>query len=205
MTTPFQVLTVCTGNVCRSPQAEQLLRAGFSRVHYPDATWEVPIIESAGTDALVSEPMPPQAASLSREFGGVPDSHLARQLTIEMVERADLILSMSREHRSAIAKLSPSANRHSFTLLEFARILVGVRADASRGREPLPAEGDFAAWVNLAARRRGYYASNASEDNVLDPFHRSTAIYRLSAEQIAPAAAQVVESFVTNTELLSQS
>ncbi|MDM4763929.1 hypothetical protein QT381_13020 [Galbitalea sp. SE-J8] len=120
---PFRILTVCTGNICRSPQAEQLLRAGFTAAHGTDATWPLPEVSSAGVYALVDEPMPEQAAALSREFGGDPDVHVARQLTKEMVEQSDLIIALAREHRAAIAKLSPRASRYTFTLRELARVL----------------------------------------------------------------------------------
>jgi protein-tyrosine phosphatase len=184
---PFRILTVCTGNICRSPQAEQLLRAGFETARAADAAWELPHLSSAGVHAFVGEAMPAPAAGLSREFGGNPDSHVARQLTRELVEGSDLILAMAREHRGAIARLSPKASRYTFTLRELARI---VRA--SDEADVVPAPGDFAAWLAHAARFRGYHAGTLEEDDVVDPYRRADEVYRESAEQIVPAVRAIV-------------
>ena len=50
----FSVLTVCTGNICRSPLAELILAASLSDI--PDVR-----VESAGTGALVGHGMPDPA------------------------------------------------------------------------------------------------------------------------------------------------
>jgi protein-tyrosine phosphatase len=175
----FRILTVCTGNICRSPQAEQLLRTALADT---DADVE---ISSAGTSAMVGYEMPQQASALSREFGGEPSGHEPRQLTKQIVEQADLILTMAREHRSAVAKLSPAASRRTFTLREFARAIAPTE-DAER-----PTPNDWPAWVALAAARRGYVAAGPEDDDVVDPFRRSEATYRRSIEQIAPAVESI--------------
>jgi protein-tyrosine phosphatase len=182
---PFRILTVCTGNICRSPQAEQLLRKGFA-----DAGVDNIEVSSAGTMALVGEPMPEHAAALSREFGGDPSGHRARQLTKEMVEQQDLILAMAREHRGTVAKLSPRASLKTFTLLEYARILDGLGELASELLEGSTHQQILA----LARERRGYYGASSDADDVVDPYQHSDATYRRSAEQIAPAARTVVET-----------
>jgi protein-tyrosine phosphatase len=188
---PFRILSVCTGNICRSPQAELLLRAGFEAAHTADASWQLPEIASAGTRALVGERMPQPAADLLREVGVDPDAHRGRQLTRELVEESDLILTMAREHRSAVAKLLPRASRYTFTLREFARTLA----------EPIdgpPANGDFSAWLALAASRRGFSAATPEDDDIVDPYRRSEATYRASFGQVMPCVNRAVSS-VTRT------
>jgi protein-tyrosine phosphatase len=188
---PFRILTVCTGNICRSPQAELLLRASFEAAHPLDASWQPPEISSAGTHALVGERMPQPAADLLREVDVDPDAHRGRQLTRELVEAADLILTMARDHRSAVVKLLPKASRYTFTLREFARA-VAQPIDAP------PAAGDFPSWLALAARHRGYSAASAQVDDIVDPYRRSEATYRASFEQLAPSV-DVAVSTVTRT------
>src|SRR6476620_12469959 len=72
---PVRILTVCTGNICRSPVAERLLQAGLDRMK-PGA-FEV---ESAGTRAMVGQPVQPSSADIIRSYGGTPEGFAARQL-----------------------------------------------------------------------------------------------------------------------------
>ena len=58
----FSILTVCSGNICRSPLAEQLLRVGLTDL--AGVT-----VSSAGTIALVGEGMPAEAQALSVRYG----------------------------------------------------------------------------------------------------------------------------------------
>ncbi|SFH35367.1 low molecular weight protein-tyrosine-phosphatase [Modicisalibacter xianhensis] len=94
-----RVLIVCTGNICRSPVAEALLKARL-----PHMT-----IESAGLGALVDHGIEPTARSLAEGDGLTVAEHKARQVTEDMILRADLVLVMSEGQRQAVAKLVPSA------------------------------------------------------------------------------------------------
>lgn len=110
-------MTVCTGNICRSPMAEVLLRAALVgtgiRVH------------SAGTHALVDEAMTPQALQLALSNGADAsgaDAHRARLLTEPLLAETDLVLTMAREHRSAVVQMAPALLHRTFTVREFARL-----------------------------------------------------------------------------------
>lgn len=189
--TPFRILTVCTGNICRSPQAQQLLDAEFS-VQFGDVRGvTLPQVRSAGTHAAIGLDMPEDASALSVEYGGNPTGHVARQLQVEDIESADLILAMTKEHRKRIATLVPSASPRLFTLLEYARILEGCATQANAGSVSAPGPSDFSGWLALAGTRRGYFAV-AQSDDVIDPFRKSRKIYRKSIEQIAPAVRSIV-------------
>lgn len=93
------LLIVCTGNVCRSPVAEALLRARL-----PQLT-----IESAGLGALVGQGVEPLARALAEGDGLDVSRHKARQVTQEMIQQADLVLVMSEGQRLAMAKLESAA------------------------------------------------------------------------------------------------
>ena len=101
---------VCTGNICRSPFIERLLR-----VSVPGSS----VVTSAGTEALVGEPMDPAVAELVRRQGGDAEGFAARQVTAEMVGEVDLVLTATRAHRAAVAFMQPKALRYGFTLGDF--------------------------------------------------------------------------------------
>ncbi len=109
----FRVLFVCSGNICRSALAEQVLRARVRAIfggHAAEAD-SVVRFSSAGTIAAEGQRMPEQAAELSVRYGGDPSEHQARFLTPGIIQGVDLVLTMAREHRSAVVRAVPRANR----------------------------------------------------------------------------------------------
>ncbi len=187
----LEILTVCTGNICRSPLAELLLRQQLDGI----AT-----VSSAGVRAMVGEGMPDEAAELAAKRG-VPASdiaqHRARWLNESHLKSPDLVLAMAREHRRAVVELSPSRIRSAFTAREFER-LAERATDASLIAAADAAGSDpherFAAVLQHLAGRRGLVAPPAdpTDDDVVDPYRRSIDTYELSAAQLDPALAQVI-------------
>ena len=179
----FSILAVCTGNVCRSPAAERLLAGKLG----PTVT-----VRSAGTHALVGHPISDPMAALLLDSGVEPDSFAARRLSEQMLKEADLVLAMTRAQRGLVVELWPPAVRRTFTLREFARLLSWVDPSA------LPAETPakrLRTAIPLAAAERGRRQSSSDEDDVVDPFRRSNAVYSDSFAQITSA----VDSIVTQS------
>ena len=186
-----ELLLVCTGNVCRSPLAEVLLRHRFAdldvRVH------------SAGTHALVGAPMTPESVQLALLNGAGPadgNAHRARQLTESLLETPDLILGLTRAHRRHIVELAPHRVRAAFTLREFARLAAGTD-DASIRSEVAahdPAER-LTQGVAAVARMRGHVLPPPSpdDDDVVDPYRQSWNTYLRSADQLVPAVDRVAQ------------
>ncbi|BAS10663.1 putative low molecular weight protein-tyrosine-phosphatase [Arthrobacter sp. Hiyo4] len=144
---PVRILTVCTGNICRSPVAERLLQAGLDQVM--PGGFEV---TSAGTRAMVGDPMQPLSGDIVRTFGGNPDGFVSRQLTSKILRGVDLVLTMTSGHRGEVLQLDASLLKRTFTIREFARMLdvLDERADsaanvpvADDGGSPLSANTAF--------------------------------------------------------------
>lgn len=193
----FRILTVCTGNICRSPLAEQYLRHGLEQAGVKDVR-----IESAGTMAQDGQAMPAQAEALSRKYGADPTGHGSRYLFEGHVAGADLVFGMAREHRKAVVSLFPRASRVAFTLREFARLAQGMNSGDLSEAAALPAEdtaGRLRAAVSAVAARRGLVeaASTPDGDDVVDPYRLADSVYDESARQLVPAADIVVRLLST--------
>jgi protein-tyrosine phosphatase len=113
------ILVVCSGNICRSPIAEGLLRRALDRRVGRDA----PSVSSAGTIAIDGGAVSEGSVIAARERGVDIAAHRARALTPPLIGEADLCLCMAGEHRDEIAALVPAAADRAFTLKELVRLL----------------------------------------------------------------------------------
>jgi protein-tyrosine phosphatase len=107
---------------------------------------------------------------------------------------------MTRAQRGLVVELWPAAVRRTFTLREFARLLNWV--DPSMLPAGTPAERLRAA-IPLAAAERGRAMTSSDEDNVVDPFRLSSAIYADSFAQVMSAVDLITNAIVTNQPLRS--
>ena len=93
------MLVVCTGNICRSPLAEALLKPLLQ----PRGIEVV----SAGTHAVVDAPAHWQTQALARQQGIDLSAHRAQALTPVLMKSADLILALDQGHRAWMLKAQP--------------------------------------------------------------------------------------------------
>lgn len=154
---PESILVVCTGNICRSPAVEILLRAALDEVE----------VTSAGTRAVVGAGVSLPMAALLEADGHDPAGFAARQLRTEHLRAADLVLTATVAHRAAVVEAAPAVVRRTFTVLEFARIAAaeGLRL----GSAPL------AELVPRAAAAR--FAVEPAQDDLRDPYAQSDSVY----------------------------
>lgn len=182
----FSILTVCTGNICRSPLAEQLLVNRLRDI--PEVS-----VGSAGTQAMEDQPMFGVTQEIARSYGVKnTDSHRARQVTELILESSDLILTMTREHRRAVVELSPRVTRRVFTIREFARLAEVTTNEALASETDLlghsPAERLRAAVKAVTVGRSILPpVSDPAEDDVVDPYQREAAVHETSTHQLVPA------------------
>jgi protein-tyrosine phosphatase len=78
---------------------------------------------SAGTRAVISNPIHQHAAGTLRRLGGDPTNFAARQLTPKIADSADIILTMTREHRDKVLEMTPRAFSKTFTVVEAFRLV----------------------------------------------------------------------------------
>ncbi|MDM0044358.1 low molecular weight protein-tyrosine-phosphatase [Variovorax dokdonensis] len=100
------ILTICIGNICRSPLAEVALARELSGA----TVW------SAGLGALVGEPADPLSVQLAKENGMDLSAHRAQQVNSMMCQRADLILVMEQHHREELERRYPVVRGKVFRL-----------------------------------------------------------------------------------------
>jgi protein-tyrosine phosphatase len=167
------ILVVCTGNICRSPMAEGLLRSALDR----RLDGRAPDVGSAGTIAIDGAPAMPESIEAARERGVDIRAHAARLLTPELIDGADLVVTMAAEHREAVQRLVPGAAARTFTLKELTRVLeAGPAADPDERLDRRVGEA--------AAARASGAPSNRFDEDVVDPLGMPLDTYRAIAWEI---------------------
>ncbi|MGG2017413.1 low molecular weight protein arginine phosphatase [Bacillus sp. S10(2024)] len=104
-----RVLFVCTGNTCRSPMAEALLR------HHGNGQFDV---QSAGVFAAVGSDASSHAKSALDEKG-IRVVHSSKQVTEGLLEWSDVVLTMTAGHRQLLLTHYPEISEKVHTLYEF--------------------------------------------------------------------------------------
>ena len=165
------ILVVCTGNICRSPIAEGMIRAAFARTPGNGAVE----VSSAGTNGWEGSEAMPESVRAASERGVDISQHVGRRLSGEMLDAADLVVCMAQEHREIIEADRPDIMDRTFTLKELVRLL-----------EDLPGPSP-----NLQARvkeaddlRRDGFDGNPFDEDIADPLGLPIDTYRAVAWEL---------------------
>jgi protein-tyrosine-phosphatase len=110
----FEILFVCTGNTCRSPMTEGLLKRSLKQAGLENIS-----VSSAGTNTLSGSPATLFAVEAAKVRGVDISGHISRKLNEHMLEQADLILVMNEAHLDRIKKLNRSSLRKAYLLKLF--------------------------------------------------------------------------------------
>jgi protein-tyrosine phosphatase len=183
---PFRILTVCAGNLCRSPAAELLLRRGLGSSGV--------LVASAGVIAPEGVAIHPWTASALTDLGVDSSAHRARLLIPDFLGAADLVLAMTRELRADAVRLLPSSVGRAWTLREFVRHAVAA-ADVLRaeGRLPPPGGARLFALRDEARNLRGTLPRGVpGEDDIADPIEGDEEAHRVAVHAVAGATDRLV-------------
>ncbi len=183
---PLNILTVCTGNICRSALADYYLKNSLGTNRFT--------IHSAGTQAVKNGRVPAPQVAIAHRYGLTNiTEHIATQLSPKEVSPANLILTATLEHRRRIVRMVPSAAKKTFSAREFAHLCSQVREqdiiDLMENRLALT-EIPAAAVHQL----RGFVTPPQAPGayDVVDPFGADLATYETAADQLISALDIVV-------------
>jgi protein arginine phosphatase len=97
--TTYNLLFVCSGNTCRSPLARVITRRLLR-----ERGWHHVSVASAGTAAVDGAAASENSLAVAAENGLDLSGHESRELTTELLDWADLILTMTPSQYEAVAR-----------------------------------------------------------------------------------------------------
>ncbi|WP_082232660.1 low molecular weight protein arginine phosphatase [Halobacillus massiliensis] len=203
----MNILFVCTGNTCRSPMAETLMKA---KEH--DAE-----IKSAGIFAGANQPIADNAIEVLQEFG-LSFDNTSTQVDSELLEWADIVLSMTESHKQTLALQYPEFEDKFFTLKEY----VYISEDQWRHLTDL---------YTLLEEKRAWILSQISEDlteeeleqhllkeladeikaiqkaehelpnlNIVDPYGQNIEVYRKTRDELNQTLNELVKKLTSKNK-----
>jgi protein-tyrosine phosphatase len=130
----FEVLVVCTANVCRSPLAAAIISMTFAAAARDGAVADHLVsVRSAGTEADPGDPMCWQSAEILQASA---QEHRATLLEPDLLAGADLVITADRSQRGACARLWPECRPRLFTFTQAAALATSVSETLTSGTIP---------------------------------------------------------------------
>ncbi len=104
----YRVLFVCTGNTCRSPMAEGILKKAVAELPDNPVRFDV---RSAGTYGMDGFPATDNAIAICARYGIDLTAHRSQAVTPALLQESDLILALSEEHHESCINLGADPDR----------------------------------------------------------------------------------------------
>jgi protein-tyrosine phosphatase len=172
---PLRVLTVCTGNTCRSPMAAALVAARFG-----DAGISVEVA-SVGTLGWSGRPATAHAVEAMHNMGLDISGHRSRRIEPTDLE-VDLVLAMTRVHADSVIARDTTLRPRVFLPTELHRLLRSADRASPNITEPNIAD----LLHNLDALRIGSTIGRPNEE-VSDPAGEPLDTYLATAQRLDKA------------------
>lgn len=166
-----EILVVCTGNLCRSPLAAALLARQLER------SGRRAVVRSAGTHAPVDAAPDRRMRRAAHEVGIDLDQHRSAPLDVAMLDRADLVITMSAEHDAHVGAVAPQLDGR----------VVRLRRAAWRSQVVREPELGFTEWVERLSHA-GPMAERPRQDrsdDIADPVGGPMRAYRAMAAEVS--------------------
>lgn len=177
-----RVLLICTANQCRSPMAAGLLRLRLSERAHGSAVQ----VRSAGL-LPGGYPAADEAIARMRGYGIDLSGHVSTEVGAELLDDADLILTMTRRHVRALVADDPRLRARAFTIKDFVRRAHEALVHNSAQEESFDLAGLCA---RLDERRpRGDLLGGSADDDVTDPMGRAAAVWHGVVTELDEATA----------------
>jgi L-threonylcarbamoyladenylate synthase len=109
----FNITFVCTGNICRSPMAEGILKQMIARTKYRN----IVSINSAGILHLEHTPVELNTLKVAEAHQIDLHAHVSRPVSIDIIHTSNLIICMARNHVAYLVKNYPT-KRDKIVLLK---------------------------------------------------------------------------------------
>ncbi|MDR7073537.1 low molecular weight protein arginine phosphatase [Fictibacillus barbaricus] len=196
----MNVLFVCTGNTCRSPMAEALLREkGRGKFH----------VKSAGVYAGNGAVMSSNASHALKERK-IKETHQSQGVSDFLISWADLILTMTENHKHALVGKWPDAVNKTYTLKEYVlsddekqkieeiyqlytEIEMLKLEYMGKDSESEDVKQAFAEAVRPLVERRMALESTVPSLDIMDPFGGPLDIYKETRDEIEALIEKLVK------------
>lgn len=170
---------VCTGNLCRSPMAEVLLRHAVR-----ERGCDIDVL-SVGTWAHFGHPAMPEAVAVMAERGIELGDHLSRPVELAELREAHIVVAMTSVHRNELLQLAPEIEPKLVLLKEL--IEMGIEGD-------LPASAEARIERLLGAPRPQWRRALDLDD----PIGKPIGSYQKTAAEIQLAVEVLVDALCGN-------
>ncbi|WP_346922931.1 low molecular weight protein-tyrosine-phosphatase [Glutamicibacter creatinolyticus] len=165
----FRIMTVCTGNICRSHMAEFMLKNALEDAGIGD----VEVFSRAVTDGEIGNPIDQRAEATLRSHGLSGEGHVASQLTVEELGSVDLILALDTDHFEALVPDLSNIAQERRPQLRMLRSF-----DPQSAAQPHDAQGIYDPWYGDAADFRETWKMIAASLPALVDYVRSNTASR---------------------------